>query len=215
MPGTNGTGRDALQRRLRPTSVLDLGERELAALQLPLVGACLGIALSGERPLLIGQLDLVLVDFVRALDHFLANEWRNAHAQERGGKMAFISLDDTSAEQRYTVLAASSMPLEQFFEQQWAITLLDTVVSRVRNEFNAAGKLALFEQLKIFLTGEKCELSYGDLAVRLKTTEAAVKMSVSRIRQRYGQLLRAEISNTVESPGDVEEELRALLAALR
>ena len=149
-----------------------------------------------------------------ALEHFLANEWRDAHAQKRGGKVTFISLDDESPEQQYLQLAASGLSAQQLFEQQWAMALLDQVLARLRTEFAAAGKGVLFEQLKIFLTGEKRPVSYAELAVELQSKEAALKMAVSRMRQRYGELLRAEIANTVSSPDEVEGELRALFAAL-
>src|SRR5260221_1811354 len=149
-----------------------------------------------------------------ALEHFLANEWRDAHAQKRGGKVTFMSLDDESPEQQYLQLAASGLSPQQLFEQQWAMALLDQVLARLRTEFAAAGKGVLFEQLKISLTGEKRPVSYAELAVQLQSTEAALKMAVSRMRQRYGELLRAEIANTVSNPDEVEGELRALFAAL-
>jgi RNA polymerase sigma-70 factor (ECF subfamily) len=148
-----------------------------------------------------------------ALEHFLANEWRRAHAQKRGGKAVFVSLDE-DPENQYQLCASSSLTPEQLFEQQWATRLLEEVLGSLREEFMAAGKGPLFEQLKIFLTGEKRSVSYAELAIRLQSTEPAIKMAVSRMRQRYGQLLRAEIAKTVSSPEEVEEELRGLFAAL-
>lgn len=149
-----------------------------------------------------------------ALDHFLANEWRNAHAQKRGGNCSFVSIDDDSAEQPYQLVSTSNLSPEQFFDKQWAITLLEQAVARLREEFLTAGKQALFDEVKIFLTGEKRAASYAELGTRLGMTEAALKMAVSRMRQRYGELLRAEIADTVSDPAEVEEELRALIAAL-
>ncbi|HMC28630.1 MAG TPA: sigma-70 family RNA polymerase sigma factor [Verrucomicrobiae bacterium] len=149
-----------------------------------------------------------------ALDHFIANEWRRANAQKRGGKLCFLSLDEQTAEERYLQVAASDLSPEKVLEQRWAMALLEQVLSRLRAEFVAAAKGHLFEQLKIFLTGEKKPAAYSELAATLQTSEAALKMSVSRLRQRYGELLRAEIANTVSSPAEVEEELRNLFAAL-
>jgi DNA-directed RNA polymerase specialized sigma24 family protein len=149
-----------------------------------------------------------------ALEHFLANEWRNARAQKRGGRLSFISLNDTSAEQQYLQVSASNLSPEKLFEQQWATTLVEQVLVRLREEFVGAGKEALFEELKVFLTGEKRAVSYAELALKLGTTDGALKMAVSRMRQRYGELLRAEIASTVSSPEAVDEELRALFAAL-
>jgi len=149
-----------------------------------------------------------------ALEHFLANEWRDAHAQKRGGGATLISMDEESAEQQYLQIPSRGVSPEELFARQWAMTLLEQVLANLRREFAAAGKAALFEDLKIFLTGEKRPVSYGELAAKLQTTEPALKMAVSRMRQRYGELLRAEIANTVSSPEQVEEELRALFAAL-
>jgi RNA polymerase sigma-70 factor (ECF subfamily) len=89
---------------------------------------------------------------------------------------------------------------------------LEQVVSRLREEFVTAGKEAQFEHLKIFLTGEK--QPYAEMAAKLGTTEAALKMAVSRMRQRYKELLREEIASTVSGLEEVEEELRAIIAAL-
>jgi DNA-directed RNA polymerase specialized sigma24 family protein len=149
-----------------------------------------------------------------ALEHFLAKEWRRANAQKRGGKFTFVSLDDGSAETQFLQVPSSNLPAEKLYEQQWALTLLDQVVTRLRNEQVAAGKGEQFEQLKIFLTGEKRAVAYADLALKLNTTEAALKMAVSRMKKRYGELLREEIAQTVAGPEEVEEELRAIIAAL-
>ena len=94
------------------------------------------------------------------------------------------------------------------------MALLAQTIARLREEFSALGKGSQFETIKIFLTGEKQAAAYSALAVELGTTEAALKMAVSRMRQRYGELLRAEIANTVSSPEEVDEELRSLFAAL-
>src|SRR5713101_8633246 len=87
-----------------------------------------------------------------ALEHFLANEWRNARAQKRGGQFSFISLDDTAAEQQYLQVSTSNLSLEKLYEQQWATTLLEQVLVQLREEFVGACKEALFDELKVFLT---------------------------------------------------------------
>ncbi len=149
-----------------------------------------------------------------AMEHFLAKEWRRTNAQKRGGGVSFLPLDDQSTGLGSVQVAAPGLSPEEFFDQQWAIAVLEQAVGKLQREFRAAGKEAVFEELKIYLTGERRAASYAELAVKLKTTEAALKMAVSRMRQRYGELLRAEIASTVSSPEEVEEELRALFAAL-
>ena len=147
-----------------------------------------------------------------AMEHFLAKEWRRANAQKRGGGCNIVSADAATTETHYLQLSANTRTPEQLFDQQWAMTLLDRAVARLRDEFVTAGKEGQFKAVKVFLTGEKH--SYADLATQLGTTEAALKMAVSRMRQRYGELLYEEVVKTVERPDDAKEELRAVLAAL-
>jgi RNA polymerase sigma-70 factor (ECF subfamily) len=147
-----------------------------------------------------------------ALEHFLANEWRRGKAQKRGGNVQFISLDD-SAEQHYSQTPASGLSAEKFYAQQWATTMLEKVLNRLKDEFSAAGKGPLFDHLKVFLT-ETRPIAYAELASALNTTEPALKMAVTRLRQRYAELLREEIAGTVSGPTEIDQELRELFAAL-
>ena len=148
-----------------------------------------------------------------ALEHFLANEWRRSQTQRRGGGRKIMSIED-SAEQRYTNEPATDLSPERIYEQRWALAFLEQVLGKLRAEFAEAGKGANFEALKVFLTGDGPSASYAELASSLATTEAALKMAVSRMRHRYGELLRQEIANIVSSPDEVEDELRSLMAAL-
>jgi RNA polymerase sigma-70 factor (ECF subfamily) len=149
-----------------------------------------------------------------ALEHFLAKEWRRAHAQKRGGGASFISFDGPAPEEQYLQIPSSGLTPEQLFDQQWALTLLNQSVARLQEEFVASGKGTFFENTKAFLTGEGRADSYSGLAAKLGTTEAALKMAVSRMRRRFGELLRAEIAGTVDGPEQIEEELRMLFGAL-
>jgi RNA polymerase sigma-70 factor (ECF subfamily) len=92
--------------------------------------------------------------------------------------------------------------------------LLEQVLSRLRDEVAAAGRLGAFEQLKEFLLAGGRGTPYVEMAARLGMSEGAVKVAVHRLRQRYRELLEEEIANTVASPGEVEEERRYLLAVL-
>ena len=147
------------------------------------------------------------------LRHFVANHRRDARAQKRGGGIQLVCLDDESVDE-IDLCAANDATAEQSFDRQWAMTLLEQVVTRRREEYQATGKAAVFDELKVFLSGDNQAGRYAYLAVKLNTTEAALKMAVSRLRQRYGQLLRAEIARTVSTPDEVEDELRALFAAV-
>jgi DNA-directed RNA polymerase specialized sigma24 family protein len=147
-----------------------------------------------------------------ALNHFLANEWDKAQALKRGGGQAPISLD--AAEERYRAEPSEGLSPDRIFERQWALTLLAQVASRLREDYETAGKGPLFEALQVYLSGEKGLPPYRETADQLGLGLDALKKAVERLRRRYGELLREEIAHTVSSKEEVEAEIRALFAAL-
>ena len=149
-----------------------------------------------------------------SMNHFLANEWDRARAQKRGGSHPHVPIDTQSAETRYGLEPAHDQTPEKLFERRWALTLLDNVLTRLREEFVTSGKTEQFDQLKVALTADKRAIPYAELGTRLGMSQGAVKVAVHRLRARYREVLRAEIANTVSSPADVEEEIRHLFAAL-
>lgn len=149
-----------------------------------------------------------------SMKHFLANEWDKSRAIKRGGGQPLVSIDEESAEGRYLVEPTDTLTPEKLFEKQWALALLARVLDRLRAEHLRSGKEGLFERLKGCLTGDKDFVGYADLAAQLKVSEGAVKVAVHRLRSRYRELLMAEISQTLTSPEEVQDELRHLLAAL-
>jgi RNA polymerase sigma-70 factor (ECF subfamily) len=150
-----------------------------------------------------------------SLEHFLAREWTKAHAQKRGGGQAVLSLDETDAENRYLLEPAHELTAEKIFDRRWATTLLDQAMSRLREECVASHKGDFFGRVESLLSGEKGEASYADIASALKMSEGAIKVAVHRLRQRYGELVRAEIAQTVTNPDEADEELQYLFAVLR
>ena len=149
-----------------------------------------------------------------AMNHFLANEWDKARAQKRGGGVPLLPLEIDAAETRYVREPADNVTPEQHFEQRWAMTLLETVVNRLRAEYEHDGKADLFAALNPCLVGDRTSQPYEELAVKLGLTEGSVKSAVHRLRHRYRLLLRDEIAQTVATPGEVDEELRHLIAVL-
>ena len=148
------------------------------------------------------------------MKHFLANQRRRARAQKRGGRQGVLSWDFQAAENRYNLAAADDLTPERLYEKRWALSLLDLVLRRLREQYDAAGKSGLFDHLKQFLSGAEALQSYGQVAAELETTEGAVKVAVHRLRRRYRELLREEIAQTVATPEELEDELRHLFTAL-
>lgn len=149
-----------------------------------------------------------------ALKHFLANEWDRSRARRRGGGEPMLRLDFESGENRYRLEPADTRTPETVYERRWALTVLDAVLGRLEGEQDRAGKSASFERLKPFLTGQDERGGYARLAEELSMTVGALKVAVHRLRRRYRDLLRAEVAQTVETPEQIEAELRHLLGAL-
>ncbi len=145
------------------------------------------------------------------LNHFLANAWDKSQAQKRGAGKQIISFDALSAEERLRIEPAAADSPEQAFDQRWAITLLDSALDRLRIEMVRAGKTNIFEALRAHLSTTGQPKAYAELAGNFGVTEAAVRKMVQRFRNRYGELLREEVAHTVDSPREVEAELRTLL----
>ncbi len=146
--------------------------------------------------------------------HFLANEWKKQRAQKRGGGKVPISLDLSDAESRYRLEPAHQQTPEKVFERQWAVTLVNSVLLNLRQEFSQSGKEKQFDQLKCFLVGASDDTSYAEASRTLKMSEGAVRVAAHRLRKRYRQLLRNEIAQTVSAPGEIDEEIRNLFVAL-
>jgi RNA polymerase sigma-70 factor (ECF subfamily) len=148
-----------------------------------------------------------------ALKRFLADEWDRQHAQKRGGFAPVLSIDQELAESRFAAEPAHQLQPDVLFDRQWAMTLLERTLTLLRDEYVATGRAALFEALRACLGKEETALPYAEIAAQLKLTEGAVKMAVRRLRNRYREILRAEIAGTVASPEEIEEEIRHLFAA--
>jgi len=149
-----------------------------------------------------------------AMKHFMANQWHRAQTQKRGGRVAFVEWDALDPEARYAGASQHSDNPELLFDREWALETIAGALKTLRNEMVEAGKQDLFDTLKGSLTGEG-ELSRQDMAARLDMTESAVKVAVHRLRQRYRDLLRTAIKDTVSNEADLDDEMRYLVAVLR
>jgi DNA-directed RNA polymerase specialized sigma24 family protein len=148
-----------------------------------------------------------------SLKHFLANERNRAMAIKRGAGQQLIPLEDLR--ERIGFEPAEKLSADQIYERHWALSVLDHVMARLEDEHRAAGNAPLFDRLQKSLTDEPDGASPADTARELGMTDSAVRQASYRLRQRYRQFLREEIAHTVMGPGDIEDELRHLIAVLR
>lgn len=143
-----------------------------------------------------------------SLKHFLSDERDFARAQKRDATLTF-SLDAAAAEDRYRAVPDDALTPDQVFERQWAMTLLETVMERLRREYESSGRGELFSALRFAIVGEKSTDS-AELAARLGLSDEALRVAIHRLRQRYRAALREELAHTVSSESEVLDELRAL-----
>src|SRR5438128_8326546 len=150
-----------------------------------------------------------------AFKHFLSKARERANARKRGGGQRILSLDFQAGESRYHLEPADQGTPETIYQRRWALTLLEQALARLRQEFTDSGKRPLFETLKPTLTGDGSSAPYAQIGETLGITEQAVKVAVHRMRQRYKELLRDEIAQTVSTTEEIDDELRDLFNAVR
>jgi RNA polymerase sigma factor (sigma-70 family) len=152
-----------------------------------------------------------------SLKYFLANEHSRATATKRGAGQQLIPLEDLRERERVGYEPSETLPPDQIYERRWALSVLDQVLTRLRKECRAAGPASagLFDQLEKSFTDEPDRSSPADTAEEFGMTVSAVRQASYRLRQRYRQVLREEVAHTVILPGDIDDEVRHLIAVLR
>lgn len=151
---------------------------------------------------------------LRSLENFLRNQHRDQQALKRGGGRERVSFEVIQAEERYAEEPSEQLSPAAIFERQWACTLLERVLERLRVEFTTSGRLELFQQLEPHLWGDGASTAHGVIAQSLGMTVVAVRVTLHRLRQRFHDLLLTEIAETVDDPRDADDELRHLRQVL-
>jgi RNA polymerase sigma-70 factor (ECF subfamily) len=172
---------------------------------------------------LLEKRDLDLVDrgkgrlrsfLMASCSHYLANRLDHDRARKRGGGSSVVSIDGTDAEGRYGLEPSHELTPERLFEQRWATTLLNLVMSRLEEEMAAAGKARHFAILRSTLSGSAKRGSHAQIATELGVSEQAARAAAHRLRNRFREIIREEIALTVDQESDIEEEIRMLFEAL-
>ena len=149
-----------------------------------------------------------------SIKHFMSNEWARQRAKKRGGGRWHFPLDGDHAETRYRLEPQDDRSPEQVYERQWALTVLEQVMTELRQDYETRGKGGQFDALKSCLALGSQQQPYAQLAGRLNSTEGAARVMVHRLKQQYRKILRRQIAQTVSSAEEVESEIRHLFQAL-
>ena len=145
--------------------------------------------------------------------HLLANEYHRQRTEKRGGLANLVSLEHEEPEARYRLEPADPATPETLFERRWALTVLERAMERVREEYVVSEKADLFEELKEFLSNQK-SVPHAAIAAKYGISVGAVGVTIHRLRKRYAEVLREEISHTVSIPEEIEDEIRHLIAVV-
>lgn len=150
-----------------------------------------------------------------SIQHYVAHQHRADRALKRGGGSTTISFDSAAGERSLAAVPTDALNPERAFEYRWGLTVLELAIARLREECEERGTGRLCDSLLPHLTGQEPRVPLRDIARQLDMSETAARGAMYRLRQRYGQLIREEIAQTLAEPADVDAEVRHLLAVIK
>ena len=152
---------------------------------------------------------------IGAFRHYRSDRRKFDQALKRGGGVVEIAWDAQDGARRLALEPQDSMTPEALYEKQWALSVLEHAIERLRRDAERGGKVEQFEALKPFLTGDVDRGAGKAAAAQVGLSEGAARVAVHRLRRRLGESLRYEVAQTVAREDQVELELRQLLAVLQ
>ena len=158
---------------------------------------------------------------VGALRHFSLGQYRASRSARRDGGTiqslgsSALSLSAKEAARRYDGSCSSELSPAEAFDRAWAQQVIAAATARLRDEYTARGKGAVFAALEDTLDGGPSAQSHAERAEAIGCTVGAIKVSAHRLRARLGELIRAEVVQTLQDPDALGEELGVLIQALR
>jgi RNA polymerase sigma factor (sigma-70 family) len=150
-----------------------------------------------------------------AAKRFMANAHDHANAAKRGGTSEILSIDMSDAQNCYAQEPADTTETpEKLYDRRWSLTLLNDALTELKQEYAKKGKTDLFEDLRVLLVQGGHDVSYAALGEKHGMSENHIKVTVFRMRRRFGAVLHQKVAHTVASPADVEDEIRYLMGCL-
>ena len=147
-----------------------------------------------------------------AAKNHLASDYRHQHQLKRGGNATIQSIDTSDAEARcLTPELVDTLTPDRVFDRQWAITLMENVIQKLRQRYEEMGKSDLFDALRPCILTTLPPNTQTGLAGRLGLSEQALRVAIHRLRQRYAVVLRQVVKSTLVPGQDVDEELAFLM----
>ena len=119
-----------------------------------------------------------------ALNRFVISQWHRREAAKRGGGRKRFSINPPESEQSRFEPRNESTP-ESEFHRDWAIRLIENTLQRLETSYETTEAGELFDALLPCIVRDSNSPSYADVATRMGSTEAAVKMAATRIRSGF------------------------------
>lgn len=148
------------------------------------------------------------------LKHYLVDLYRVEGAQKRGGGREMVSFDAMEADERYAAEPIDNQNPETIFMRAWAGEMLAGVRGKLRDTLAASGRAEHWDTLLPFLLWDAEPPSYRDIAAKLGSSETAARLLVFRLRTKFRDLLREEVSQTVTGAGQADDEIAWLRSIL-
>lgn len=153
-----------------------------------------------------------------SVKHFLGDANDRRMAAKRGAGKSPQSIHASNCDQHesreFALIDPSGFPPDAYFDRQWAVEVLDRVLSSLEMQHQLSGKVKEFELLKSCLTGDSAMPTLAELGEQLDLTPAAAAMAVHRLRKQFRAAVKAKISQTVEDQDEIRAELDYLIQAL-
>ena len=148
--------------------------------------------------------------------NYLANETKKHQTQKRGGDLVHVSWGELGQEELYQLEDPQRKSPEYMYDRSWALSVILEAKHRTREEYRRAKKLKRFDRFVCFLPGISGWIMpdaqlYRELASDLGMSEGGVRVEVHRLRKRYGLHLRQAVADTLNDPGETENELEYLI----
>ncbi len=146
-----------------------------------------------------------------AMDHYRINEYHKHAAQKRGGGQMQVRIDVDISE---TTVPSHDEPPDVTYDRQWAIDVMQRALVRLEDEFRSGQRTGPFEAVVRYFS-PTMQVSYEETASDFGLSVSQLKSTLHRTRLRFREIVSEEVRETLDDATLCEDEIDALIKALR
>lgn len=149
------------------------------------------------------------------VDSFVANEYKAAHRQKRGGGLPHVALDFAAAEQELdgAAMDPAALPspdsLEEFFEKEWVRSLFGLAVEELRKLCLARDRERTFRIFEAYDLDGNEKISYQQLAREYSVPVSEVTNALAWARREFRRISLERLRELSGSEEEFQREARA------